>query len=281
VGNARRKNHDSNCVSTLDRTPRSANRFEGVTAMKKLTLKIAILLVGAAVLAPLTTSAAEPSSRVDAGTSQAPCELERDFKVTMKYLLYLPKDYDQKDSWPLLLFLHGAGERGDDLNLVKKHGPPKLIEEGQQFPFIVVSPQCPRNRRWEPFELAALLDEIVEKHKVDQDRISVTGLSMGGFGTWSLAAFQPDRFAALVPICGGGEPIIAKLFKPIPAWVFHGAKDSAVPLERSEKMVEAMKQAGGNIKFTVYPEAGHDSWTESYANPELYEWLLQQKRTAK
>jgi predicted peptidase len=249
--------------------------------MKKLTLKIAILLVGAAVLAPLTTSAAEPSSRVDAGTSQTPSELERDFKVTMKYLLYLPKDYDQKDSWPLLLFLHGAGERGDDLNLVKKHGPPKLIEEGQQFPFIVVSPQCPRNRRWEPFELAALLDEIVEKHKVDQDRIYVTGLSMGGFGTWSLAAFQPDRFAALVPICGGGEPIIAKLFKPIPAWVFHGAKDTVVPLERSEKMVEAMKQAGGNIKFTVYPEAGHDSWTESYANPELYEWLLQQKRTAK
>jgi hypothetical protein len=144
--------------------------------MKKLTLKIAILLVGAAVLAPLTTSAAEPSSRVDAGTSQAPRELERDFKVTMKYLLYLPKDYDQKDSWPLLLFLHGAGERGDDLNLVKKHGPPKLIEEGHEFPFIVVSPQCPRNRRWEPFKLAALLDEIVEKHKVDQDRISVTGL---------------------------------------------------------------------------------------------------------
>jgi predicted peptidase len=249
--------------------------------MKQLALKIATLLVGAAGLAPLTTSAAEPSSRVDSGTSQAPSELERDFKVTMKYLLYLPKDYDQKDSWPLLLFLHGAGERGDDLNLVKKHGPPKLIEEGHEFPFIVVSPQCPRNRRWEPFELAALLDEIVEKHKVDQDRISVTGLSMGGFGTWSLAAFQPDRFAALVPICGGGEPIIARLFKPIPAWVFHGAKDTVVPLERSEKMVEAMKQAGGNIKFTVYPEAGHDSWTESYANPELYEWRLQQKRTAK
>ena len=244
--------------------------------MKKMMLAITILLVSVGALAPLTARAAEA-----AATGQEPCQLERAFQVEMKYLLYLPKDYDQKESWPLLLFLHGAGERGDNLELVKKHGPPKLIEAGQDFPFIVVSPQCPRDRRWEPFELAALLDEIVEKHKVDQDRIYVTGLSMGGFGTWSLAAYQPKRFAALVPICGGGEPIVAKLFAPIPAWVFHGAKDFVVPVERSEKMVEAMKQAGGNVKFTVYPEAGHDSWTETYANPELYEWLLQQKRTAK
>jgi predicted peptidase len=241
-----------------------------------MMLAIAILLVSVGALAPLTAWAAEP-----AATGQEPCQLERAFQVEMKYLLYLPKDYDQKESWPLLLFLHGAGERGDNLELVKKHGPPKLIEAGQDFPFIVVSPQCPRDRRWEPFELAALLDEIVEKHKVDQDRIYVTGLSMGGFGTWSLAAYQPKRFAALVPICGGGEPIVAKLFAPIPAWVFHGAKDFVVPVERSEKMIEAMKQAGGNVKFTVYPEAGHDSWTETYANPELYEWLLLQKRAAK
>jgi predicted peptidase len=196
-------------------------------------------------------------------------------------LLYLPKDYDQKESWPLLLFLHGAGERGNNLDLVKKHGPPKLIEAGKGFPFIVVSPQCPNDHWWEPVELAALLDEIVEKHKIDQDRIYVTGLSMGGFGTWSLAVHQPKRFAALVPICGGGEPIVTLLFPKIPVWVFHGAKDFVVPIERSEKMVEAMKKFGGNVKFTVYPEAGHDSWTESYANPELYEWLLQQKRAAK
>ncbi len=187
--------------------------------------------------------------------------------------------HEYQDSWPLLLFLHGAGERGDDLDLVKKHGPPMLIEQGQEFPFIVVSPQCPTNRRWEPFELATLLDEIVEKYQVDEDRIYVTGLSMGGFGTWSLAAYQPDRFAALAPICGGGEPIMARLLRPIPTWVFHGAKDPIVPLERSTAMVEAIKAAGGDVKFTIYPDAGHDSWTESYANPELYEWLLQQKRT--
>ena len=199
----------------------------------------------------------------------------------MKYLLYLPKDYEQKPSWPLMLFLHGAGERGDNLEVVKMHGPPKLIEAGRQFPFIVVSPQCPKDGWWEPLEVRTLLDEIVGKYKVDKDRIYVTGLSMGGFGTWSLAALQPDRFAAIVPICGGGDPQWAKRIAHVPAWVFHGAKDPAVPLERSKKMVEALKKSGGDPKFTVYPEAGHDAWTETYANPQLYEWLLQQKRKAK
>lgn len=242
--------------------------------MKKLTLKIAILLAGAAVLVPTMASAAEPP------TGQKPCELDRTIKVQMKYLLALPKDYDQKESWPLLLFLHGAGERGDNLDLVKMHGPPKLIKAGKDFPFIVVSPQCPTgNRGWQAHELSALLDEIAEKYKVDKDRIFVTGLSMGGYGTWSLAAFSPDRFAALVPICGGGDPNTVRRFAHVAVWVFHGAKDTAVPLERSEQMVEALKKAEANVKFTVYPEAGHDSWTEAYNSPELYEWLLQQKRT--
>ena len=190
----------------------------------------------------------------------------------------MPKDYDQKESWPLLLFLHGVGERGDNLDRVKFHGPPKLIAAGKEFPFIVVSPQCPGDRWWKPEDLSALLDEIVGKYKVDKDRIYVTGLSMGGFGTWSLAAFSPDRFAALVPICGGGDPNTAARLAHVPIWVFHGAKDPVVPVKRSEEMVAALKKANGNVKFTVYPEAGHDSWTEAYNNPELYDWLLQQKR---
>lgn len=248
--------------------------------MHTMNLKTAVLLAMTILQAASVGAASEPTDNGQvAELRQKPREMERDRKVSISYLLYLPKDYEQQDSWPLLLFLHGAGERGDDLDLVKKHGPPMLIERGQQFPFIVVSPQCPANRWWEPFELATLMDEIVEKHRVDEDRIYVTGLSMGGFGTWSLAAYQPDRFAALVPICGGGEPIMARLLRPIPTWVFHGAKDAVVPLERSRAMVDAMQAAGGDVKFTIYPEAGHDSWTESYANPELHEWLLQQKRT--
>jgi predicted peptidase len=223
------------------------------------------------------TPAAQPGEPV-AGKQQA-CTFEKTIKITLSYLLYLPKDYAEKDSRPLLLFLHGAGERGDDLDLVKKHGPPKLIAAGKDFPFIVVSPQCPNGRWWQPFELMAMVDDVVAKYKVDKDRIYVTGLSMGGFGTWSLAGTTPDRFAALVPICGGGDPSTVRRMAHLPVWVFHGAKDPVVPLSASEKMVEALKKINGNVKFTVYPEAGHDSWTEAYNNPELYDWLLQQKRT--
>jgi predicted peptidase len=199
-------------------------------------------------------------------------------KVEMDYLLALPKGYDKQDAWPLVLFLHGAGERGDNLELVKKHGPPKLIGDGKEFPFIVVSPQCPKDVWWEPIELTALLDQVIKTHKVDEDRIYVTGLSMGGFGTWRLAALTPNRFAAIAPICGGGEEYWARRFSHVPTWAFHGAKDKGVPVERSQKMIDAMKEEGGEPKLTVYPEAEHDSWTETYNNPMFYEWLLAQKR---
>ena len=141
--------------------------------------------------------------------NQKTAQLNTQVKVQMGYLLYLPKGYEKQKSWPLMLFLHGAGERGDDLKLVKKHGPPKLIAKGKDFPFIVVSPQCQKERWWEPIELTALLDHIVKTHKVDADRIYVTGLSMGGFGSWRLAAHTPHRFAAIAPICGGGESYAA------------------------------------------------------------------------
>jgi predicted peptidase len=202
-------------------------------------------------------------------------------KVTLDYLLYLPDGYDKEDkAWPLLVFLHGLGESGKDLKKVKIHGPPKLIEAGKSFPFLVVSPQCARPG-WDAGTLNALVDEITAKYKVDKDRVYLTGLSMGGFGTWDLAAAHPEKFAAIVPICGGGSPEDAKKIKDLPIWVFHGAKDRAVPAARSEAMVKALKEAGAeNVKFTLYPNAEHDSWTETYNNPELYEWLLKQKRPA-
>jgi predicted peptidase len=213
--------------------------------------------------------------------AQKSASMDRAIKVQMEYLLYLPEDYEQKESCPLLLFLHGAGERGDDLQRVKIHGPPKLIEQGQQFPFIVVSPQCPEGQWWQTVEVNALLDEIIEKYKVDEDRVYVTGLSMGGFGTWALAAYAPHRLAAVAPICGGSEPYRARVIPHLPIWAFHGAKDSVVPVRRSEEMVEALKKYGNDAKLTVYPEAGHDSWTETYDNPKLYEWLLEHKRVVK
>lgn len=203
----------------------------------------------------------------------------KEIKVTVSanYLLYLPKDYSENnESYPLVLFLHGAGERGNDLEKVKVHGLPRLINEGKEFPFIVVSPQCPEEVFWSTDVLSALLDEIEANYRVDKNRIYVTGLSMGGNGTWSLALAQPNRFAAIAPVCGWSVPSVACTIKHIPIWVFHGAKDNVVPLNASEVMVERLKTCEGNVKFTVYPEANHDSWTETYNNEELYKWFLEQ-----
>lgn len=209
--------------------------------------------------------------------------------VELDYLLHLPKGYDAKGSkvWPLMLFLHGAGERGSDVARVAVHGPPKLVKQGRDLPFILVSPQCPEGQRWDNESLLALLDEVIKKHKVDTKRVYLTGLSMGGYGTWSLAAHHPERFAAVAPICGGGSTIDILLrarvkdspIKTLPTWVFHGAKDPVVLLAESERMVAALKKAGNNdVKLTVYPEAQHDSWTETYNNEELYEWFLGKSR---
>jgi len=202
----------------------------------------------------------------------------------INYLIQIPEAYNMSSkTWPLILFLHGAGERGDNLELVKKHGPPKLAENGQfNYPFIVVSPQCPKNDKWtsehQIMKLDILLDHIISRYRIDTDRIYLTGLSMGGFGTWSLGAKYPERFAALAPICGGGDPAWAEQLKNIPIWVFHGAKDSVVPVKRSKEMVEAIRKAGGNIKLTVYPDANHDAWTQTYNDPELYYWFLSHTR---
>lgn len=200
--------------------------------------------------------------------------------VSAKYLFYLPKDYgkDPAQKWPLMIFLHGSGESGDDLEKVKMHGPPKLIAGGKDMPFVVVSPQSPGGG-WNTEVLNAMLDEVLKKATIDEDRIYLTGLSMGGFGTWQWALDNPMRFAAIAPICGGGTPYRARRIKDVPVWVFHGAKDPTVPIKASEEMVDALKKAGAaEVKFTVYPDAGHDSWTATYDNPELYTWFLAHNR---
>ena len=202
--------------------------------------------------------------------------------VSMRYLLHLPTGYGRtRRRWPMVLFLHGAGERGNRLSLVCKHGPPKLIEAGKDLPFIVVSPQCPRDQWWSVDVLIALLDEIIANYAVDERRVYLTGLSMGGRGTWVLATHHPERFAAIVPICGWGEPFAAFRLKDLPTWIFHGARDPLVPVGKSEEMFAAIRAAGGKkARLTIYGEAEHDSWTETYENPGLYRWLLRHKREA-
>jgi predicted peptidase len=208
----------------------------------------------------------------------------------LDYLIYLPTDYDQNspEGWPLILFLHGAGERGSDLSRVKYHGPPKLIGKGTNYPAIVVAPQCPEGETWDTATLIGLLDAIVAANNVNTNRVYLTGLSMGGYGTWSLGTEHPERFAAIAPICGGGQPLPIYLaddkrkrdLQNLPVWAFHGAKDPVVPLEESKRMVDALKRIGAEeVKLTVYPEAQHDSWTETYENPLLLQWFLQRQRT--
>src|ERR1035441_9157001 len=194
-------------------------------------------LVSTLALLAAPAFAAEPS----ATPVQQEKHFEAQVKVTAKidYLLFLPQGYEQsKQRWPLMLFLHGAGESGTNLAKVKTHGPPKVVESKPDFPFILVSPQS-AGGGWNNDTLDALLNEIIRKYRVDKHRIYLTGLSMGGFGTWSLAAAHPERFAAIVPICGGGNPADAKKLAALPIWVFHGAKDGTVPVQRSREMVEA------------------------------------------
>lgn len=204
-------------------------------------------------------------------------EKEINLDISVRYLIYFPPEYDQHDKWPLLLFLHGSGERGDDLTLVKRNGPPMLVDKGRNFPFILVSPQCPSDKFWDVLSLMTLLDEIEKNYKIDKSRIYVTGLSIGGTATWELAFAQPGRFAAIAPVCGrtGSLYLNACQMKNIPVWIFHGAKDEVIPLSESERMFKALKECGNDVQLSVYPEGNHDVWTETYNNEELYRWFLE------
>ena len=204
---------------------------------------------------------------------------KRNPKAELGYLLYLPEDYDNKENVPLLLFLHGSGERGvGNLPLVRKHGPPKIVDS-KPLPFVVVSPQCPANQRWDAAVLTELLDEIVAMYRIDRRRIYLTGLSMGGSGTWSLAASDPSRFAAIAPICGRGDLESAGKFAGLPTWIFCGAKDREQTVQNARDMAAAIKAADGPAKLTIYPDLPHDCWTVTYDNPGFYTWLLSHRKS--
>lgn len=243
--------------------------------MKTLRLLTAALLV---LFITCESRAADPAPGVQVEQS-----LELEGGQTVPYLLYLPEGYEENsDQWPLMLFLHGRGESYGPLSLVAKWGPPRMAARGDKLPYILVSPQCPGEESWsQPKQQAAivkLLDHITGKYRVDQDRVYLTGLSMGGYGSWRLAADHPERFAAVAPVCGAGNPEDAEKLKSLPIWVFHGDQDKAVPFSRSVEMVEAIKKAGGTtIRFTTLEHIGHNSWSATYATPELYGWFDKQR----
>ncbi|MBN9523090.1 dienelactone hydrolase family protein [bacterium] len=199
------------------------------------------------------------------------------------YVVFVPHDYDGSKAYPVILFLHGAGEtKGGPKQPVEVGIGPAIKTQEKTFAAITVIPQSEK-RTWradsdDAKRALAILGEVTKNYKTDPDRVYLTGLSMGGFGTWSIAGMYPERWAAIAPICGGGKVESAPKMKDIPAWVFHGDKDTAVKVELSRDMVAALKKAGGSPKYTEYPGVGHNSWDAAYGEKEFFPWLLAQKR---
>lgn len=200
-----------------------------------------------------------------------------------KYVLFVPHDYKGDKAYPVILFLHGAGETGTDGHRQAEVGiGPAIRKREQTFPFITVFPQS-QKRTWradsaDAKRALAILDEVQKQYKTDPKRVYLTGLSMGGFGTWSLAAKYPDRWAAIAPICGGGDPKKADSIKALPCWCFHGGADPVVPVRLAHAMMKALWGAGGHPNYTEYPGVGHNSWDKAYATDDLYDWFLHFER---
>jgi predicted peptidase len=219
---------------------------------------------------------------------------------SLPYRLLKPASYDAAKKYPLVLFLHGAGERGTDNQKQLVHGIADFTtaEAMRDRPCFLVVPQCPSDKRWvevdwssashkmpekasDPLRLTmALLDSLEKEFSIDARRVYVTGLSMGGFGAWDAIQRYPKRFAAAIPICGGGDVEAADKLVGVNIWAFHGALDNAVKVSRSRDMIAAIKKAGGSPKYTEYPAAGHDSWTATYRDPKVHAWLFSQELSA-
>jgi predicted peptidase len=220
--------------------------------------------------------------------------------VVVRYRWSAPAEPEPERKFPLVIFLHGAGERGNDNEAQLRHGVGDILKWSAEAgePCFLIAPQCPAGKWWAEVNLqtmgleapgaknerlealVTLIDELAAKHPIDPARIYLTGLSMGGYGTWDLLARHPAKFAAAAPICGGGNPEAAESFKSVPLWAFHGAKDEVVPVLRSREMIDALEAAGAKPKFTVYPDAGHDSWTATYRDPAVLRWMFDQKKEA-
>lgn len=214
-------------------------------------------------------------------------ELRKEFsteikeKVSLKYILDLPKDSSKP--FPLVLFLHGAGERGDNLEIVKAHSPftyKNLVKED----FAILAPQCPENVYWDTKAVYELLQYVIKNYNVDQNRIYLTGLSMGGWGTWKLADEHPEIFAAIAPVCGPmNRPALSRVCTQLadkPIWIFHGALDDIVPLENSTTMFQKLTTCNKTVQYTIFENDNHNSWDSTYSDPKFYEWMFAQRKNA-
>jgi predicted peptidase len=209
-------------------------------------------------------------------------EMETVVSESLSYYLYFPEDYEDKsdENFPLLLFLHGGGESGDSLSTIKSNGPPKLIVQGKQFPFLILAPQNPYKKKWwNTRAVAQLLDTIVANNRVDKNSVYLTGLSRGGSAAWEMAVQYPDKFAAMAVVCGMTPlPYASWINRDLPIWVFHGDQDKSIPISESVNMVDKLKGMGYNVKFTIYQGVGHNSWENAYTTEELYSWFVKQRK---
>ncbi len=209
-------------------------------------------------------------------------EIETVTKEQFEYYLYYPEEYNENEEqdFGLLLFLHGGGEAGRDVGEIKKSGPPKLLAEGKQFPFLILAPQNPHERKWWNTEaIKQLLDTVVKQNRVDESRIYLTGLSRGGSAAWEMATQYPNTFAAMAVVCGMAPlPYAHWIDKSMPIWVFHGEKDDVIGVEESDSMVEKLKSMGYDVEYTRYKDAGHAIWGRAYTTDSLYTWMAKQKR---
>lgn len=230
-------------------------------------------------IAPQVIVAADPVAGKQVAVT-AKSTSDKAGKHPWRYFLYLPEGYDESAGaeWPLLLYLHGSSLRGKDLKKTKRYGPPSFVEKRPGFPFLTVSPQLPSGA-WPADALTSFLDELLATYPIDPERVYLAGVSLGAMGAWTFAAAEPDRIAALVPICAHGPASSAAALTEMPIWAFHGAKDYIVPIGPHQKLIEAIKERGGNARLTVYPEGDHGNViAPTFKNPELLQWILEQKR---
>jgi len=267
--------------------------------MRRLPI-LSLALVGLAAIVTAQATAADYGALVQRTEK---CTYRSADGATLPYRLFVPAGFDRAAKYPLIVFLHGAGERGDDNTRQLVHpGVLRFVsdEAAARQPCFLIAPQCPTGRKWmevdwskrtppelpqEPSVPMRLTMELIEslqkEFPIDADRLYVTGLSMGGYGSFDLAMRWPDRIAAAIPICGGGDTSRAKDVSRVAFWVFHGGADGVVPVTLSQAMVESLKAAGATVRYTEYPGVGHNSWTPAYQEPELVDWLFAQRRRPK
>ncbi|MFS4469315.1 dienelactone hydrolase family protein [Maribacter sp. 2210JD10-5] len=208
-------------------------------------------------------------------------ELQTNVVENLRYYLYFPKEYSSENTkeYGILLFLHGGGEAGSELNTLKSSGPPKMIADGHEFPFLILAPQNPNSKKWwNTRAVKQLLDSVIADNRVDKERVYITGLSRGGGAAWEMAVQYPDTFAAMAVVCGMTPlPYASWINKEMPIWVFHGEQDESIPFSESETMVEKLEAMGYDVRFTRYPQTGHNSWTKAYKTDGLFDWFNEQR----